>query len=137
MWFINSPTKLKRSDGPSVGASAKLRRSGRGVTARNPRELLAACLNNYLKLAPGEESEFDRLWAEQSTEVTQVVNSFETQGRLKGQREMLRDLLEARFGPLPPEVALKVAVLPHERLKEVSIAILTAQSLKELSLTDE
>lgn len=50
---------------------------------------------------------------------------------------MVRDQLEARFGPLPPEVALKVAVLPHERLKEVSIAILTAQSLKELGLADE
>jgi hypothetical protein len=50
---------------------------------------------------------------------------------------MLRDQLEARFGPLPPEVALKVAALPAERLKEISLALLTAQSLKELGLTDE
>lgn len=58
-------------------------------------------------------------------------------GHLLGRRDVVRDQLEARFGPLPPEVALKVAVLPHERLKEVSIAILTAQSLKELGLADE
>lgn len=35
------------------------------------------CLNNYLKLAPGEESEFDRLWAEQPGEDKQVVNASE------------------------------------------------------------
>ena len=51
--------------------------------------------------------------------------------------EEIRDLLEKKFGPLPPNISPKIEVMSTERVKEISGAIFTAQSLKDLGLTDE
>jgi hypothetical protein len=55
----------------------------------------------HCKLDPAEAPEFDRLWSEQAPEVTNVVNSFEEQGRIKGVREFVCKQLEKKFGTLP------------------------------------
>ena len=63
-----------------------------------------------------------------------LLDSVEQRGVLKGQREVLREQLEGRFGPLPPAVLAEIDVLPRERLMELARSILSATSLDELGL---
>jgi hypothetical protein len=42
--------------------------------------------------------------------------------------------LEARFGPLAPEVRQRVEALPAERSKELLLAIVQGQSLQDMGL---
>ena len=49
---------------------------------------------------------------------------------------MLRELLEERFGPLPPAVLERLQQLPAEQLTPLGKAVLHAQSLRELGLED-
>jgi hypothetical protein len=53
---------------------------------------------------------------------------------LKGQREMLRKQLDARFGPLPPPIVAQLQDLDSDRLTELGCALLSAASLQELGL---
>ncbi len=53
---------------------------------------------------------------------------------LEKTRRLLQRQLEFRFGPLPEPVAQKLRSLPIERLEELGIAFMTAQSLSELGL---
>jgi hypothetical protein len=55
-------------------------------------------------------------------------------GKLEGQRELLRTLLEARFGPLPPSVVARLQEWPSDRLTGLGCALLSATSLEELGL---
>jgi Domain of unknown function (DUF4351) len=57
-------------------------------------------------------------------------------GLQQGQRTMLRKLLEARFGPLSPGAQERLDSLDTERLEELALELLTAQSLQELGLED-
>ena len=56
------------------------------------------------------------------------------EGRVEGQRETALLLLEAKFGPLAPEVKQQVEALPSEQLRQVLLDLVKAQSLKELHL---
>ena len=56
------------------------------------------------------------------------------QGKLEGQREMLRQQLEARFGPLAPSVLARLDSWPGERLTELGRALVSADSLEKLGL---
>jgi hypothetical protein len=56
------------------------------------------------------------------------------EGELKGLRRLLRRQLEKKFGPLSPEVALRLESWPVERLEEVGLAYMDARSLDELGL---
>lgn len=58
------------------------------------------------------------------------------EGVLEGQRELLRNQLEARFGPLPASVAARLQAWPTDRLTELGCALLSAMSLDELGLGD-
>ncbi len=133
---LSALMKLPADDRARIKAEglAKIARA-RENTAR--RELLAECFNNYVKLDTADVPEFDRLSAEQAPEVKNMVSSFEISGRIKEKRDIVRKLLEVKFAPLPPEVTQRIATLSVERLDEIVLAILTAQSLKDLGLTDE
>jgi hypothetical protein len=99
------------------------------------KELLTECFNNYLELGPGDVPEYERLAAEQFPEAKTVVNSIKEQGRVLGKREMLRKMLEKRFGPLSDDTLRELETLPMERLDELSLAIFDAKSLEELGLS--
>jgi hypothetical protein len=58
------------------------------------------------------------------------------QGLRQGQRTTLRKLLERRFGPLSPTAQERLESLGPERLEELTLAVLEAQSLQELGLED-
>jgi hypothetical protein len=58
------------------------------------------------------------------------------QGLERGQRRLLRRLLENRFGPLGPHADDRLKSWPVDRLEELGLALLQAQSLRELGLED-
>lgn len=125
-----------------VEDSARIKAEGLAKIARAKEntarvELLTECFNNYLKLDATAEPEFERLQKELFPEGKEVVNTIKEQGRLLGKREVVRTLLEKKFEPLPAEVTQRLDALPIERLDEIVRGILTAQSLKELGLSDE
>lgn len=55
-------------------------------------------------------------------------------GVLKGQRDLLCEQLEARFGSLPPTARAKLEAWPGEKLTELGRALVLASSLDELGL---
>ncbi len=133
---LSALMKLPAADRARIKAEglAKIARA-KDNTAR--RELLTECFNNYLKLAPADEPEFDRLQKELFPEGKEVVNTIKEQGRLLGKRELLRKQLEKKFGPLPLPAADRLDALPAERLDEIALSYTDAASLKELGLTEE
>lgn len=133
---LSALMKLPAADSARIKAEglAKIAQA-RENTAR--RELLAECFDNYLKLAPADEPEFDRLLAEQTPEGVQVVNSIEERGRLKATRELVRKQLQKKFGELPKAVLDRLILLPVERLEEIALSYTEAATLKDLGLTDE
>lgn len=121
---------------------ARIKAEGLAKIARAPengakKELLAECFNNYLRLAPADEPEFDRLWAERAAEEKQVVNSLKEDGRRSGTRDIVRKQLAKKFGELPQVTLNRLYELSVERLEEIALALMDANSLKELGLTDE
>jgi len=55
-------------------------------------------------------------------------------GVQKGKRELLRGLLETRFGSLSSAAQARLANWPAERLTELGSALLSAASLEQLGL---
>jgi hypothetical protein len=82
-------------------------------------------------------TEFNRLQQETFSEGKTMESTFEKSGRIKEKRDIVRKLVEKKFPPLPPAVVQKLDTLSAERLDDIILAILTAQSLKELGLADE
>ena len=58
----------------------------------------------------------------------------EQRGVLKGQRDLMREQLEARFGALSPEVLARLEAWPGDRLRELGRALMSATSLEQLGL---
>jgi hypothetical protein len=55
-------------------------------------------------------------------------------GILQGEQRSALRLLEAKFGPLPPDVPRRVEALSPAELAQLQLDLLKAQSLKELRL---
>ena len=66
-----------------------------------------------------------------------MVNSIEERGRVKERREILAAQLAQKFGPLSDDVKARLEQLPPKRLRELTLSVLAAQSLKESGLADE
>jgi len=85
-----------------------------------------------------EWDEFNRLLAtKRYEEVKKMRASSYELGRREGHRELLRELLEQRFGPLSKPVRQRLQSLPTERLETLFKKGLRAQSLGELGLEDD
>src|SRR5919204_1493085 len=101
------------------------------------RYLLAECLEAYADL---DEAQKERLQALLTTEQYQdvrplMITTYE-RGKLEGRREAALLQLEAKFGPLPPEVKQRVEALSPEQLRQLALDLVKSQSLKELRLAD-
>ena len=57
-------------------------------------------------------------------------------GMEQGERRSTLRQMEAKFGPLGPEVRSRVEALPPEGLAQLQLDLLKAQSLQELRLAD-
>jgi hypothetical protein len=113
------------------------------------RFLLAECPEAYADL---DEAQKQRLQALLNTEPYREVQPLMTttyqraiersiqegveRGILQGEQRSALRLLQAKFGPLSVEVKQRVEALPPEQLAQLQLALLTAQSLKELRLED-
>jgi hypothetical protein len=123
-----------------VGAEA-LRRLLEAPLTEQQRFLLAECVQAYLPLDEAQQREYEELIATPPYQGVKAMNAtwFEKgieKGIDKERRESLRELLEAKFGPLAPGVAEKIQQLPTDRLRALQKALLTAASLRELGLED-
>ena len=113
------------------------------------RFLLAECLEAYAEL---DESEKERvqalLHAEAYREVEPLMKTtYERgiedgiergikRGIEQGERRLTLRLMEAKFGPLSPEVKQQVEALSSDALARLQLDLLKAESLEELGLID-
>lgn len=58
----------------------------------------------------------------------------EINGEIKGELKTLRRLLERKFGPLTPDLALSLQKLRSNELEALTVTVLDLQSLEELRL---
>jgi hypothetical protein len=105
------------------------------------RFLLAECLEAYADLDEAQKGRLQALLhAEAYREVEPLIKTTYERGIEHGieqgeRRSALRQM-EAKFGPLTPEVRQKVEALPPEALAQLQIDILKAQALEELHLDE-
>ncbi len=101
------------------------------------RFLLAECLEAYADLDTGQKERLQALLTtEQYAEVKPIMITTYERGKIAGLRETALLQLEARFGPLSPAIRQRVEALSPEELRQLTLDILKAQSLKELRLED-
>lgn len=62
----------------------------------------------------------------------EVIGPAIRKGRIEGQLEMLRSLIEKRFGKIPPAVGQRLAALKPAQLKRVGLRLLDAQRIEDL-----
>ncbi len=97
------------------------------------RFLLAECLEAYSNLDEAQKEQLQKLLTtEQYQEVKPIMITTYERGILQGERVSALRMLEAKFGPLAPEVKLRIERLEPEELRQLQIDLLKAQSLTEL-----
>jgi hypothetical protein len=107
--------------------------------------LLCECVTAYLPVDDSQRSELEAFLRNHPDSGVQAMSMGlldhaekrgEQRGELKGveigQRRLLRELLEARFGPLSPAAQARLANWPAERLTELGRALMSADSLEQL-----
>ncbi len=111
--------------------------------------LLVECLDNYTILDESEQLEFERLKAETQPMNREFIGGFErramaigkvegkargeSRGVTLGQRKVLLRQLNKKFGALTLEQTALVEAMSADQLYDVSLEILDARSLSELS----
>jgi hypothetical protein len=99
------------------------------------RFLLAECLEAYADLDEVQKERLQTLLTtEQYQEVRPIMITTYERGMIQGERRFALRQLEARFGPLTPEVKQRVEALSPQELEQLALDLIKAQSLKELRL---
>lgn len=101
--------------------------------------LLCECVSAYLPTDAEQRRQFEEMVRNHPDSGVQamelgLLDHVEQRGELKGRRETVREQLEARFGPLPPAITARLEACDADRLRELSRALLSADSLEELGL---
>lgn len=106
--------------------------------------LLVNCVETYLELVGSEQQEYEKMLQEKPNrtiadiEVTwadKLRAEGRQEGRHEGMRQLLLQLIERRFGSLPPGVRRRLEGLASsEELQRLADRVLTAASLDELGL---
>jgi uncharacterized protein DUF4351 len=101
------------------------------------RFLLAEGVEAYANLDEVPKLHLQALWtAEQYQEVRPLMITTYERGMIEERLRVALRLLEAKFGPLPPDVKQRVAALSPEELDNLLLDIVRASSIKELHLED-
>jgi Domain of unknown function (DUF4351) len=101
--------------------------------------LLVECMEAYSDLDEGQKARVQALLhTEAYHEVEPLMKTtYERgieQGMVQGERRLTLRLLDAKFGPLSPQVKQQVEALSEEALAQLQIDLLEAKSLAELGL---
>jgi hypothetical protein len=97
--------------------------------------LLGDCLVSYGASGEIEQQDFLKLLErEEYREARDMTVTWYDQGVQHGQRELIRSLLEARFGPLREDSLACLQSWPANRLEELAKNLLIAKSLRDLGL---
>lgn len=138
-----------------LGAEA-LRRIAEAPLTDQRRFLLGECVQAYLSLDEEQQKQFAQLvatepyagvramnttWYEKGREDERTLHPtwYEKgleKGREEGRRQLLRELLEDRFGTLPAAAIERLQQLPSDRLVELRKALARGATLRELGLED-
>jgi hypothetical protein len=101
------------------------------------RYLLAECLEAYADLDAGQKERLEALLTtEPYAEVKPIMITTFERGKIAERRETALLQLEAKFGPLSPAVLQRVEALSPEELRQLTLDLIKAPSLKELRLED-
>lgn len=100
-------------------------------------ELLRDFMDTYLKLSAQEERLLynpiiEQMNPDEKREIMKVIDQWDAAGIAKGVRQSVLRLLSHRFGPIPAEMADRIAMLDEPAMEELLVAILTFGSLKEV-----
>lgn len=137
--------RVAEADTPWLKARAMQRIAAAELTAYR-RFLLMECVEAYLPLHGPHLSEFQSLLITEGYNMVRVLGktTYETgyekgmqdaQASFeKGQRELLRLILEDRFGPLVEPAKGRFEALPADKLRDLARALLHAKSLADLGL---
>jgi Domain of unknown function (DUF4351) len=82
------------------------------------------------------ENDWRRFLRAECLEVRPIMITTYERGKIAERRETALLQLEARFGPLSPAVRQRVEGLSPEELRQLTLDLVKAQSLKELRLED-
>lgn len=108
--------------------------------------LLCECVSAYLPTDEKQREEFENMLRNHPDPGVQamelglldhVERRGEQRGVLKGQRELIREQLEERFGPLPPAKLAALDTLTPEHLMQLGRALVSAKSLEDLRIGAE
>lgn len=101
------------------------------------KQLLCECVEVYLSLEGPAIEEYEHLLlTERFPEVRAMAMTTYEKGRVEGQRALIQEQLEVRFGPLSPTVVMRLSEMAGEELRQLGKAVITINSLKELGLED-
>lgn len=108
------------------------------------RFLLVNCIETYVQLDDAAREEYERLLAlEPTKEVAEMemtwADTIEAKGlekgRMEGMRSVIEELLERRFGELPPRSRKRLAAIDSaDGLSDLAGRVLDARSLRDLGL---
>jgi hypothetical protein len=94
--------------------------------------LVAECIEAYLGLDEAGWEQYQQLLI--TNPRYEGVRAMGQTTYERGQRHLLEKQLEQRFGPLTPATRQRLEALSADELEALAVAILTAQSLRELGL---
>ncbi|MFQ6041466.1 MAG: DUF4351 domain-containing protein [Candidatus Poribacteria bacterium] len=100
------------------------------------KSLLINFIVTCFQLTPEEETDFQRLLEQEDyQEVREMRETYFDKLERRGMRKILTRQLQAKFGPLPQEVADRVNKIESEdELQKIAEKVVTASSLAELGL---
>lgn len=103
------------------------------------KSLLCECVSAYLPTDAEQRQRFEDMLRNHPDPGVQamemgLLDHVEQRGELKGRRNLVRELLEDRFGTLSPETLARLEAWPGDRLRELGRSLLSAKSLAELGL---
>jgi hypothetical protein len=116
-----------------------LRRLSEAPLSDHKRFLLTECVDAYLDVDEAQKNEFAKLLKTGEYSGVQAMNKTtyekgEEAGIERGRRETILELLDDRFGPLPPSTTERLQQMSLTELASLRKAILRAESLSDLGL---
>lgn len=141
-WALAALMKIPKDQAVTLGMEALRRIAGADLSDQK-RFYLSDCVEAYLPLDEQSKSEFEASLAKEKSGVPTMNQTTYDRGVLKGRqegrqegaehgRELLRVIMEERFGALPPSIAERLQFVSMDDLIHLGKMVAKAGSLEEL-----